>query len=158
MADINWSDAKTRYVTTNLSYRQIAEEFGVSHSQMRQVGAREKWTEARNSFRIKAEQKTLNKAANVEAKRYDRLVSVSNKALARIEQMIEKCNDAQGMRALIASLRDIKGIQGARSDAETREQEARIDKLKKDAESDQKDNNININITGLPAELDETKE
>lgn len=154
MTEKDWSDAKTAYVTSGVSYRQIAEKYGVTESLIRKRGAKEKWVAARDMFYTDIEQKILNKAAKEEVKRYDKIVRVSNKALERIDQMIEKCNDAQGMRALIASLRDIKGIQCARSDAESREQEARIRKLEKES-ADDRESVTEIVITGLPEGLDE---
>ena len=43
MAD--WSKIKTEYITTDTSYRKLAEKYGVSASSLMQVAAREKWAD-----------------------------------------------------------------------------------------------------------------
>ena len=57
--------------------------------------------------------------------------------------------DRGGLKAIASSLRDIKEIQMLKSDADRREQEARIRNLEKQAEADDKENNeITVIIEG----------
>ena len=56
--------------------------------------------------------------------------------------------DRTGLKAIASALKDIKEIQMLKSDADMREQEARIAKLHKEVESEDKDNTITINICG----------
>jgi hypothetical protein len=59
--------------------------------------------------------------------------------------------DRSGLKAIASSLRDIKEIQMLKTELDEREQEARIAKLQKDAQEEQKDNEIQI-IIGSDAE------
>ena len=54
--------------------------------------------------------------------------------------------DRSGLKAIASSLRDIKEIQMIRSDADMREQEARIAKLRREAEKEE-DTNTEVTIT-----------
>ena len=52
--------------------------------------------------------------------------------------------DRTGLKAIASALKDIKEIQMLKSDADMREQEARIAKLRKETEEEKKDTSINI--------------
>ena len=54
--------------------------------------------------------------------------------------------DRSGLKAIASSLRDIKEIQMLRSELDNREQEARIRNLEKQAEAEEKDNEIKVTI------------
>jgi hypothetical protein len=56
--------------------------------------------------------------------------------------------DRSGLKAIASSLRDIKEIQMLKSELDKKEQEARIAKLQKEAESEQTDNEIRVVIEG----------
>lgn len=57
--------------------------------------------------------------------------------------------DRSGIKALASALRDIKEVQMLKTELDRREQEARITKLQKEAEADEKDNNeIRVTIEG----------
>jgi hypothetical protein len=50
----------------------------------------------------------------------------------------------QSLKHLTSAIKDIKDIKGIKSDIDIQEQNARIDKLRKEIDSGQKDTNINI--------------
>jgi hypothetical protein len=52
--------------------------------------------------------------------------------------------DSQSIKHFTSALKDIKDIKGIKSDMDLKEQEARIDKLRKEAESEQKDTKITV--------------
>ena len=54
--------------------------------------------------------------------------------------------DRSGLKAIASSLKDIKEIQMLKSDLDRQEQEARIAKLRKEAQEEEKDNSVNIVI------------
>lgn len=60
--------------------------------------------------------------------------------------------DRSGLKAVASSLRDIKEIQMLKSELDRREQEARIRNLEKQAEAEEKDNEIKVTIESDIAE------
>jgi hypothetical protein len=73
------------------------------------------------------------------------LISVADKLLAKVKSLLETdaevLSDTQSMKHISGVLKDIKDIQMIRSEADMREQEARIAKLRKEAEAEEKKDN-----------------
>ena len=141
MAD--WQAIKTEYITTDTSYRKLAQKYGVSATQICNVGRDEKWVEQREQFLSKTTAKTLEKISQQEANRKARIHSVADKLLNKIEAIVDadKPLDTKGIRALTAAVKDLKEIQNVKSALDEREQKARIASLEKqaDKESDNKE-------------------
>ena len=57
----DWQAIKTEYITTNTSYRKLAEKYGVSTTQICNVGREEKWVEQREQYLNKTAAKMLEK-------------------------------------------------------------------------------------------------
>ena len=139
MAD--WQAIKTEYITTDTSYRKLAQKYGVSATQICNVGRDEKWVEQREQFLSKTTAKTLEKISQQEANRAAKIHSVADKLLMKIEEIVESGEllDTKGIRALTAAVKDLKEIQSVRSYLDKQEQEARIANLRKQAEKDDDD-------------------
>ena len=136
MAD--WQAIKTEYITTDTSYRKLAQKYGVSATQICNVGRDEKWVEQREQFLSKTTAKTLEKIIQQEANRAAKIHSVADKLLLKIEEIVESGEllDTKGIRALTAAVKDLKEIQSVRSDLDKQEQEARIANLRKQADKE----------------------
>ena len=137
MAD--WQAIKTEYITTQTSYRKLAQKYGVSVTQICNVGRDEKWVEQREQFLNKTTAKTIEKISQQEADRAAKIHSVADKLLNKIEALVESGRplDTKGIRALTAAVKDLKEIQSIRSELDKQEQEARIANLRKQAEKDE---------------------
>ena len=140
MAD--WQAIKTEYITTDTSYRKLAQKHGVSTTQICNVGRDEKWVEQREQYLNNTTAKTIEKISQQEANRAARIHSVADKLLNKIEALV----DCPGMvpkdvRSLVAAVKDLKEIQGVKSELDEKEQRARIANLQKqaDKEDDNKD-------------------
>ena len=136
MAD--WQAIKTEYITTDTSYRKLAQKYGVSTTQICNVGRDEKWVEQREQYLNKTTAKTIEKISQQEANRAAKIHSVADKLLLKIEAMVdsEKPLDTKGIRALTAAVKDLKEIQGVKSDLDEKEQRARIANLQKQADKE----------------------
>ena len=136
MAD--WQAIKTEYITTDTSYRKLAQKYGVSATQICNVGRDEKWVEQREQFLSKTTAKTLEKIIQQEANRAAKIHSVADKLLLKIEEIVESGEllDTKGIRALTAAVKDLKEIQSVRSELDKQEQEARIANLRKQADKE----------------------
>lgn len=136
MAD--WQAIKTEYITTQTSYRKLAQKYGVSATQICNVGRSEKWVEQREQYLNDTTAKTLKKISDQEVNRAAKIHSVADKLLQKIEAMVDNGDGftEKGIRALAAAVKDLKDIQGVRSELDKQEQKARIANLQKQAEKD----------------------
>lgn len=155
MAD--WQKIKTEYITTDTSYRKLAEKYGVHYNAIANRSKQEGWISQRNQHCDRTMTKTLDAISNKQVDRAANLVSVSDLLLAKVKSLLETdaevLGDTQAMKHISGVLKDIKEIQMIRSDADMREQEARIKNLQKQAETE--DNNrepIKVIIEGGASE------
>jgi DNA-binding transcriptional regulator YhcF (GntR family) len=150
MAD--WQSIKTEYITTDTSYRKLAQKYGVSYNAIGNRSRDEKWQELRDQHLTKTMTKSLNAIASQQASRAARLQTVADKLLTKVERLLEEDEellaDPSTMRDISRVLKDLKDIQMIKSDADMREQEARIDKLRKEAAGDEKAPKIEITLGG----------
>lgn len=152
MAD--WSKIKTEYVTTETSYRKLADKYGINKDTICAKAKKEGWPELRRQFLDRTQTKML---AVEEARTVDRatkLLDVSDLLLTKVRQRLESDDkialDTQGMRHISGVLKDLKEVMMVRSDADLIEQEARIAKLRREAEKDEeeKDKTVTVTIAG----------
>lgn len=138
MAD--WQKIKTEYITTDTSYRKLAEKHGISYQAICRKSKDEGWIEQREQHMNKTVTKALDKISEKKADRAARLQCVADKLLGQVESLLDKTDpmkmDTQSMKHISGVLKDIKEIQMIKSDADMREQEARIANLQKQAEKD----------------------
>lgn len=150
MAD--WNAIKTEYITTETSYRKLAQKYGVSRVQIGNVGAQEKWVELRRQHLDNTLTKTVDAISDKQVDRAANLISVADQLLAKVKRLLETDSevliDTQSMKHISGVLKDIKEIQMIRSDADMREQEARIANLRKQSEEDSGDKSIEVIIAG----------
>lgn len=151
---IDWASIKTEYITTDTSYRKLAEKYGMNHTVIARKAGAEDWVDQRKQYVSKQQAKTLEKISQQEANRAAKIHSVADKLLNKIEAMADSGRpmNSKDIRALTAAIRDLKEIQNVRSDSDRREQEARIANL-------QRQNNqgtgetAKLVIEGLPEEF-----
>ena len=153
MAD--WQAIKTEYITTQTSYRKLAQKYGVSHVQIGNVGKEENWVELRRQHLDSTFAKTVEKISQQEANRAAKIHSVADKLLQKIEAMVDHGDFTEkGIRALAAAVKDLKDIQGVKSDMDKREQKARIATLEKQANKDDNSSGApTLVVEGLPEEF-----
>ena len=139
MAD--WKKIKTEYITTDTSYRKLAQKYGMSVTQICNVGRDEKWVELREQYLNNTFAKTLEEISQQEVDRAARIHNVADKLLNKIEAMVDAMAPedipAKSIRALTAAVKDLKEIQSIKSELDKQEQEARIANLRKQAKDDE---------------------
>lgn len=157
MAD--WQAIKTEYITTDTSYRKLAQKYGIDIAVIGRRAKSEEWVKLRQQQINKTQTKTLNAIASQQANRAARLQTVADKLLTKVERLVDEgeelLTDTSTMRDIARVLKDIKDIQMIRSDADLREQEARIDKLRKEAMVEKENKEVKVTILG---ELEEYSE
>lgn len=151
---MDWSKVKKEYLKGNTSYRKLAEKYGVSFSTLQKVAAKENWAELRKKTEEKAATKIVEALSDKEADRARRLLSLSDRLLDRIEQMVEELTTAEVvmdrtcLKQITGALLDLQKIQGSKDALDIEEQRARIAKLKKEAEDEDKATEFVIEIEG----------
>ena len=150
MAD--WQSIKTEYITTDTSYRKLAQKYGVNQTNIAKRASKEKWVEERNKNASKTLSKTLNAIGSKQAERTAKLIGVSDLLLDKVKSLLEADEellmDTSIMKDVSVILKNLKDIQMIRSEADLREQEARIEKLRKEAAGEEKAPKIEITLGG----------
>ena len=143
---MDWEKLKIEYITTKTSYRKLAEKYGVSFNTLKTHAVEEGWNKLKQQAQEKATTKIVNTVANEIAKNSVKIDKVADKLLDKICDTIDAIEllDSQSIKQLTSALKDIKDIKGIKSDADMREQEARIDKLRRDVVEEQKDTTVTV--------------
>lgn len=131
---VDWKRIKAEYIAGGTSYRKLAEKHKVKLSALRSVAEREKWVELKAQTQHKTDTKLTETVSDDAVKKAVNIIDVADKLLERIGEIAEKFGDPDSIKKLTSAIKDIKDIKGYKSDADMREQEARINKLRKEAE------------------------
>ncbi len=143
MAD--WQKIKTEYITTDTSYRKLAKKYGIDSAVIGRRAKNEEWVTLRQQYIDEMQTKTLDAISKKQVDRAANLISVADKLLAKVNDLLEMdaevLSDTQSMKHISGVLKDIKEIQMIRSDKDLEEQDARIAKLRKEAEKEEHNDN-----------------
>jgi cytidylate kinase len=141
---VDWNKIKAEYIAGGTSYRKLAQKHELKLSALRNVAEKEKWVELKAQAQHKSNTKIVNAISEKEAKKAVDIVCVADRLLEKILEAAEYVHDTQSIKQLTSAIKDIKDIKGIKSEADMREQEARIAKLQKEAEAD---DNSNTEVT-----------
>ena len=139
--DLDWNAIRVEYVTTKVSYSDLSKKYRVSKTRIATVASEQGWVKQREQLLNDAFTKTIKDIEKQQARRMLNLFNITDKVLETLSEAIENA-DGDSAKALVLSdpkkltgaIKDIKEIYMLRSAADLDEQQARIEKLKKDAE------------------------
>lgn len=164
MAD--WKKIRTEYITTDTSYRKLAEKYGVNYRTICVRSKQEGWIKQREQHINETTTKTLAKISDKQSDKMARIDDLADKLLEKLEQAITELDrhiithknkvetadgektteyreaveggtvDRQGLKQIASALKDIKEVKMLRSELDRQEQEARIANLHRQAEKD----------------------
>ena len=136
---MDWKRIKAEYIAGGTSYRKLAEKYGVSFNTLKTHAVEEQWHKLRQQKDKKTTTKIVESLSDKDAEKAVDIIDVANKLLGKISELMDAIPlDTQSMKHLTSALKDLKEIKGFKSDADMREQEARIRNLEKQAEADEK--------------------
>ena len=147
---MDWKKIKAEYIAGGTSYRKLAKKYGVSFSTLRGIAEREKWTDLKAQAQHNADIKLVESIGEQNGTYTVSINDVADKLLEKITDLLEDRSEhhipigSQGIKHLTSALKDIKDIKDIKSEIDLKEQNARIDKLRKEIEGEQKDNRITI--------------
>lgn len=138
---MDWNKLKAEYIAGGTSYRKLAKKYedeGVTFDNLKNIAVKEGWAKLKEQAKNKATTKLVNSVANDISKNAKKINDVADKLLDKIVLLLDEFDgiDSQSIKQLTSSLKDIKDIKGVKSDIDLKEQNARIDKLRKDIEAD----------------------
>ena len=154
---INWNAIKTEYITTDTTYRALAEKYGVANSTIFGKASKEKWVEQKEQHQSNTVAKAVRKIEEKKSDRAAKLLSVADTLMDKVRQRIEAVDPmdmgSQEFRHLSATIKDLKEIQMIRSEADLREQEARIASLQRQADKDASSKDVTVEMSEEVEEL-----
>lgn len=194
MAD--WTKIKTEYLTTDTSYRRLAQKYGVNATTIAKKASKEDWVSQRQQQASRTLSKTLSADSKKKADRLTRVQNATDRLLDKIERAIDELDiqiaaethktktieygnplrpdkptkettheveevlkvssivDRQGLKQIASALKDVKEVQMLMSELDRVEQEARIAKLRREAEMDVDKGDVpKLVVEGLPEEF-----
>ena len=88
MAD--WLKIKTEYITTDTSYRKLAEKHGIHYQAICARSKAEGWIQLREQYRNRTVTKTVEKISEKKARQAAKVGDLADKLLIKLEQAIEE--------------------------------------------------------------------
>ena len=146
---MDWNKLKAEYIAGGTSYRKLAKKYGVSFSSVRFKAEQEKWTDLKAQAQHSANTRIVESIVEDSTKNAVSIDNVADKLLDKITDMLGKQGlTTQSVKHLTSALKDIKDIKGIKTDLDKREQEARINKLIKEAEDEKTDTTVTVQYKG----------
>ena len=141
-----WEKMRYEYISTDISLRGLEKKYGVPFSAVRSRSEKDKWVEQRKQVNTQTTQKSIDLISSHQAKEGAKAFMVANKLLAKIEKAVDAVEDADtgAIKQLTGAIKDLKEIGVFRADLDKQEQMARIKKLQKESEEEQKDTKITV--------------
>jgi hypothetical protein len=155
MAD--WQAIKTEYITTDTSYRKLAQKYGVTYNNIGIRSRKEGWPKLREQHNDKTMSKAVDAIGTKQAAMAAKLYGVGGLLLDRVKLLLEDnpelLADTSSMKDVSVVLKNLKDLMSVKSDADMREQEARIEKLRREAEPEKQTDVPKLVVEGLPEEF-----
>ena len=133
---MDWKRIKAEYIAGGTSYRKLAEKYGVPRTTLERMAKNERWAELRRQAEGKAEAKIINAISDKKADIDDKYFRLVDKLLDKAEETIDEVDKWHPtlLKEMATTMKYLKECKGIKSEADMREQEARIDKLRREAE------------------------
>jgi uncharacterized protein YjcR len=148
---VDWNKIKAEYIAGGTSYRKLAEKHGVSFNTLKTHAVEEQWHKLRQQKDEKATTKMIETISDKDAQNAVSINNVADKLLEKIYEMLDmNVYNTQNIKNLTSALKDLKEIKGFKSDADMREQEARIRNLEKMAAKDEADESKPSGVVLMP--------
>lgn len=153
---MDWNDIRKEYITDeSSSYRKLAQKYGVSLTAIYNRAKAEDWQGQRKQLKDKTITKSIEKISDkkaAQAANYSDMVDTMTKKLSKAIDAVDP-KDTTAVRRLTASLCDLKELLGIKSDLDEKEQRARIDNLRRQADKEDDQDAPTLVVEGLPEEF-----
>lgn len=154
---VDWKAIETEYVTGDISHKELCAKYGICRSTISKKASEDKWTEKRNNHRAKTVAKAVNAVGKTQAEQTAKLFAVSGLMLDKVQSLLEEnpelLGDTSAMKDVSVVLKNLKDLLMVKSEADMREQEARIEKLRREAEPEKGSDMPKLIVEGMPEEF-----
>lgn len=150
----DWNEIKTEYISTEIGYRDLAKKHGVSFSTLQRRARKENWAGLRRQVCDDTVTAVTTAVINSNVDRALRVQNVAEQLLGKIELTIDNIDgrkSARSVKDVADALKNVKDIMNIKSEADMQEQEARIAKLRRDADTGE-GKDAKLEIVGIPEE------
>ena len=153
MAD--WSKIKAEYIAGGISYRKLAEKHGVPFSNLKNIAVKEQWANLREQAWNRTTTELVDNIGKRNAQIDATYFRCVDKLMKKAEELIDTAEVWQPnmLKDMATTMKYLKECKGVKSDADIREQEARIKALEarvsiKDTEDEE------TGVVALPAVME----
>ena len=145
---VEWAKIKAEYVAGGTSYRKLATKYGVPFSNLKNIAIKEQWTQLREQAKNRTDTKLVDNIGRQNAQIDDKFFRLGDMRFGKAEEVIATTPvwNASALKEMSTAMKNLKECKGVKSEADIREQEARIAKLQKEAMEEEKDNGVTIVI------------
>lgn len=152
---MDWTAARDEYIQGGVTYRQLAEKYGVPLRTLGKRAKAEDWVGLRQQVIDKSATLAADAAAQAKAYMATRIYEAADLMLDKVLDALHDAITPKDIRALTAAVKDIREIVGVKSAGDQAEQEARIAALRSKADRDDDGKNAaELVVTGLPEGFD----
>lgn len=147
---MDWKRIKAEYIAGGTSYRKLAEKYGVSFGTLRRVAEREWWTQKKAQVAHKTDTKMVETISDKNAEIDDKYFRLVDKLLDKAEATIEDVDKWHPtlLKEMATTMKYLKECKGIKSEADMREQEARIARLEREADEGAERAQITVTFAG----------
>lgn len=146
---MNWGKIKRDYIAGKGSYRELAAKYGVPFRTLADRAGAEQWVALREQARNKSVTKTIDTIATANGVADTRLQDAAVELIGKVTDGIKSTDpmNARELKAYSGVLRDLKEVLDLRTPLDIQEQEARIEKLRRESEKDREERNREVVVT-----------
>lgn len=149
ISDETWDKLRLEYISSDVSIRGLEKRHGISYSMIRTRCQNEKWLEQREELKKQAMDKSIDLISDHQAEECSRAFRLASKVMDKLEAVVDRIEPedegaTREIKNVTSAIKDLKEIGVYRSALDRAEQIARINKLRKDAEEEQKDTTITV--------------
>nr|DAU25359.1 MAG TPA: Protein of unknown function (DUF1804) [Caudoviricetes sp.] len=146
---MNWGKIKRDYIAGKGSYRELAAKYNVPMKTLSTHARNEKWPQLRKQASDKAATKTVETVADANGRVQTRMQDAAEALMGKVVEGVLAADpeDARNLKAYSGVLRDLKEVLDLRTPLDVKEQEARIEKLRREAEKEREDRNREVVVT-----------
>lgn len=116
MSSVDWERIRAEYIAGGVSYRKLADKYGVSINSMKKRAARDKWNDERTKTAPTVHRETVRKTVQRVTDEYAEnaaiAVRIRAKLLRRLEHEIDSMPETVGTDTHQSSTQRIKGEDG----------------------------------------------
>jgi predicted DNA-binding protein YlxM (UPF0122 family) len=87
---INWNKIKTEYITTDISYRDIAEKYEISKTAIEKQSEKENWINERRQYKDELKTKVIEAAGYNEAEAIRKMKEKERKQFDLLQKLLNK--------------------------------------------------------------------